>query len=182
MHKDTALLVIDVQVALFEVPGNPTYQEQALLTNIADLLTRARSTHTPIIYIQHQEKDGPLVSGSRGWQIHPVIAPREHEPIVHKRAPDAFLSTMLEDELRTRGISHLVITGCRTDFCVDTTSRSAISHGYDVTLVADGHSTINRVVLNADQIVAHHNATLNGFGSDEHVIIVKPTSEIVFSA
>jgi nicotinamidase-related amidase len=73
------------------------------------------------------------------------------------------------------------VTGCRSDYCVDTTCRSAISHGYDVTLVSDAHSTINRTVLTADLIVAHHNATLNGFGPEERQIAVKPTSEIVFA-
>jgi len=74
------------------------------------------------------------------------------------------------------------VCGSRSDFCVDTTCRSAISHGFDVTLVSDTHSTSNRKVLPAELIVAHHNATLNGFGPAWRHIAVKPTSEIVFAA
>lgn len=181
MSKLTALLVIDMQVALFEVPGNPTYREGALLENINALLARARAAGTPVIYIQHQDTSGPLVAGARGWQILPAVAPLPHELVVAKRAEDAFYTTTLDEELRARAITHLVVCGCRSDFCVDTTCRSAISHGYDVTLVADAHSTINRKVLNAELIVAHHNATLDGFGPEERHIAVKPTSEIVFA-
>jgi nicotinamidase-related amidase len=181
MNEQTALLIIDMQVVLFEVPGNPTYRESELLANINELLRKARSAGTPIIYIQHQNKSGQLVAGTRGWQILPAIAPLEHELVVPKYAEDSFLGTTLEDELRTRNITHLVICGCRSDFCVDTTCRSAISHGYDVTLVGDAHSTINRKVLSAELVVAHHNATLDGFGPENRLIAVKPTSEIVFA-
>jgi nicotinamidase-related amidase len=38
MSAHTALLVIDMQTALFEVPGNPTYRETALLANIIEHL------------------------------------------------------------------------------------------------------------------------------------------------
>jgi nicotinamidase-related amidase len=181
MSEQTALLVIDMQIDSFEVPGNPTYREAELLANIGELLSKAHAAGIPVIYIQHQEKSGPLVAGTRGWQILPTIAPLEHDLIVPKYAEDAFLATTLEDELRARHITHLVICGSRSDFCVDTTCRSAISHGYDVTLVSDAHSTINRKVLPADLIVAHHNATLDGFGPEWRHIVVKPTSEIVFA-
>ncbi|GHO67927.1 isochorismatase [Ktedonobacter sp. SOSP1-52] len=182
MSKQTALIIVDVQVALFKVPGRPTYHEEELLANIAHLLKQARASGTPVIYIQHQEEaPSSLVPGTRGWRIHPSITPLEGETIIPKRSPDAFLATTLDEELQARQITHLVITGCRTDFCIDTTCRAAISHGYDVTLVGDAHSTIDRVVLNAEQIVAHHNATLNGFGSPEHTITVKPTSEVALA-
>jgi nicotinamidase-related amidase len=181
MSEQTALLIIDMQIDSFEVPGNPTYREAELLANIGELLRKAHAAGSPVIYIQHQEKSGSLVTGTRGWQILPAIAPSEHDLIVPKCAEDAFLATTLEDELRARTITHLVICGSRSDFCVDTTCRSAISHGYDVTLVSDAHSTINRKVLSAELIVAHHNATLDGFGPAWRHIVVKPTSEIVFA-
>lgn len=64
--------------------------------------------------------------------------------------------------------------------CVDTTSRVAISRGYDVTLVRDAHTTSDSEVLTAAQIVAHHNYTLDDFGTDEHVIVTKATQDIIF--
>jgi hypothetical protein len=47
-----------------------------------------------------------------------------------------------------------------------------------VTLAADAHSTVGNGVLTAEQIIAHHNQTLRGFGSEEAHIRVVPAAEI----
>jgi len=47
-----------------------------------------------------------------------------------------------------------------------------------VTLAGDAHTTIDNEVVNAAQIIAHHNQALNGFSSGECVVTVKPASEI----
>ncbi|NMC12554.1 MAG: hypothetical protein GYA34_06690 [Chloroflexi bacterium] len=46
---------------------------------------------------------------------------------------------------------------------MDTTCRRAYSLGYDVTLIKDAHSTWNTDVLEAPQIIAHHNQVLEGW-------------------
>ena len=38
----------------------------------------------------------------------------------------------------------LLVTGCATDFCVDTTVRVAASRDYEIVVVADGHTTADR--------------------------------------
>jgi len=53
----------------------------------------------------------------------------------------------------------------QSEFCVDSTVRGALAHGYPVTLVSDGHSTLDNGALRAAQISAHHNATLVNLGS-----------------
>ena len=53
--------------------------------------------------------------------------------------------------------SELVIVGCATDFCVDTTVRSAAARGYQVIVPSDGHTTRDRPHLSAQQVIAHHN-------------------------
>jgi hypothetical protein len=52
--------------------------------------------------------------------------------------------------------------------------------GFDVTLVGDGHTTIDNDVLKAEQIIAHHNRALDGFSSGDNTVTVKPASEIDF--
>ncbi len=52
------------------------------------------------------------------------------------------------------------MSGLQSEFCVDTTTRRALALGYAVTLIADGHSTMDNGVLSAAQISAHHNVTL----------------------
>jgi nicotinamidase-related amidase len=46
--------------------------------------------------------------------------------------------------------------GYATDFCVDTTVRSAASRDYGVIVVSDCHTTKDRPVLDAERIKAHH--------------------------
>jgi len=64
---------------------------------------------------------------------------------------------------------------------IDTACRHATTLGFDVTLVSDGHTTIDNDSLKAEQIIAHHNRALNGFNSGNHMVNVKPASEIDFS-
>jgi nicotinamidase-related amidase len=180
MSNDTALLVIDVQVGLVE-GTDPAYQGAEMLANINSLLSRARMTGTPVIYIQHDGSEGGrLAVGSPGWQIHPAIAPIDGEAIVRKRASDSFHETTLQRKLESQSIKRLVITGMKTEYCVDTTSRRAISLGFDVTLVGDAHATTDSEALPAVQIIAHHNNTLDGFGTDDHEITVQNTDEVAF--
>ncbi len=177
MNTYTAFVIIDMQVDLLA----SAYRSKEVLTNIATLLEKARANQTPVIYVQH---DGPhgdgLEAGTPGWQIHPAIAPKPDEPIIHKRSSDSFHKTTLQQELAARGIQHLVIAGGQTDFCVDTTVRRATTCNYDVTLVSDAHTTSDNEHLLASQAIAYYNYLLDGFTSDNYSIQVKPTNTITF--
>ena len=176
---ETTLLVIDVQVGIIETLR--AYRGREVLEQINKLLSKARASNAPIIYIQHDGEQGhPLEVGSSGWQIHPDNKPREGDLIIHKRASDSFFETTLQHELEARSVKHLIVSGCMTEYCVDTTSRRAVSLGYDVTLVSDAHTTIDNKLLSAAQIIAHHNALLDGFDAGLHSITVKRADEIAF--
>jgi nicotinamidase-related amidase len=177
MPGDTALLIIDVQVGMFD-PANPVHAGDALLATINLLIARAHATGTLVIYVQHDgsEKD-VLHPGRPGWPIHPAIAPAAGEPVFRKRHPDAFQQTGLQRELESRGLKHLVVAGIQSDYCVDTTCRRAYSLGFGVTLVQDGHSTWGDGTLSAEQIIAHHNRVLGDWFAT-----LKPASEITFGA
>ena len=174
-----ALLVIDVQNGVVDWSA-PSTGGEAVLERIGELLSKARESGTPVIFVQHDgDEGGRLAVGSEGWRIHPRVAPAEGETVVRKRAADSFYETTLRDELERRGVRGLVVAGCRTQYCVDTTCRAAVSLGYDVTLAADAHTTADDV-LPASQIIAHHNSTLDDFGNDSHVVTVKKAGEISF--
>jgi hypothetical protein len=53
--------------------------------------------------------------------------------------------------------------------------------GYDVDLVADGHTTSENDVLGPVQIVAHHNTTLGNLAVDGVTIRVLPSTAIDFA-
>ena len=179
MNTAAGLLIIDAQVGIVE--GFRAYRGREVLEQINKLLANARASNTPIIYVQHDGEAGhPLEVGSEGWQIHPEIKPHPEDLIIPKRASDSFFETTLQRELEARGIKHLIVTGCMTEYCVDTTARRAVSMGYDVTLVSDAHTTIDNKRLTAAQIIARHNALLDGFDAGSHAITVKTADEVTF--
>ena len=181
MPRKTALVVIDVQVGIFD--GMRAYRFDEVVRRIAGLLKLARDAGTPVIYVQQSGAEGHRLHPSKpGWEIHPAIKPQAGEPIVHKRECDSFFETTLQEELQRRQINHLVVAGCMTEYCVDTTCRRAVSLGYDVTLAGDAHTTADTERLSAAQIVAHHNAVLDGLSAGAHAIEIKPAAEVALAA
>jgi nicotinamidase-related amidase len=184
MHSNagTALVVVDLQNAIVD-GEEQAYQPEKLLETVAGLLADARAAHVPVIFIQHcHARYEPLMEGNPGWQIHPAISPLPGERIIQKRAADSFAGTPLRSELDALGITDFVLVGMQTEVCVDTTARRAISLGYDVTLVADGHSTYDTDILTAEQIIAHTNAVLANLPHPQNEVVVKPASDIRFGA
>src|ERR1700690_2169832 len=179
-----ALLVIDVQRGIMDDPRLARKEEidrafGETVARIAALIDRARAASVPVIYIQHDGGRGHrLEPGTPGWLLRPEIAPQAGELVIHKRACDAFFETTLAAELAASGIKRLVICGCMTQYCIDTTVRRAVSLGYDVILAADGHMTEDTVALRFEQIVAHHNALLDEFDAGGHEVRVCPSAEI----
>lgn len=183
----TALLIIDVQNAIVANTGTPQRQPlidaalDAVVGRLAALQQQARRAGAPVIMVQHDGGKGdPLAAGTEGWKIRKELAPLSGEPVVEKTSCDSFFDTDLTQQLSERAVTHLVIGGCQTQFCIDTTVRRAVSLGYDVTLIGDGHTTADRGGLTYEQIIAHHNATLDGFDAGRHVVQVKPAAAIAF--
>jgi len=180
----TALVVIDVQRGILAIPNLARKKEidQALdqtVARIVGLIARARTASVPVIYIQHDGSPGHrLEPETSGWPLRAEITPRPSEPVIRKHACDAFFETTLDADLSAAGITRLVICGCMTQYCVDTTVRRAVSLGYDVVLAADGHTTADTGTLPFEQIIAHHNALLDGFDASEHEVRVCPSSEV----
>jgi len=178
---NTAVLIIDVQVGIID--GFKAYRGREVLDRINRLLDDARAKETPIIYVQHDgEKGHPLEAGTPAWEIHPAIKPEAGELVVRKRASDSFFETTLKQELEKLKIDELIVAGCMTEYCVDTTVRRAVSLGYDVLLAGDAHTTVDNQRLTAAQIIEHHNAVLDGFDAGLHTVAVKSTSELLNKA
>jgi nicotinamidase-related amidase len=179
-----AVVVIDVQNAILHIPGmkRPAETHAAfdeLVARIATLVERARNRGIPVLFVQHDGQPGHrLERGSSGWQIRPELAPIRAELVIHKTACDSFFKTPLESELASRRINRLIVGGCMTQYCVDTSVRRAVSLGYDVTLAEDGHLTADSGSLTFDQIIAHHNALLDGFDAGEHSVRIEPLERI----
>lgn len=148
--SSTCLLVVDVQQALFaEAPDDCV----RFLDALASLLGSARERRIPVAVVQHSGPPGDECEpGTPGWELHPLVRPRDGEPVFAKRFNSAFKETGLEDWLRERGITTLVIAGMQTEHCLDATIKSAFERGFRVIVPEGAHTTFDNGGLTADQI------------------------------
>lgn len=175
MSFKKCLLVVDVQNGMFKL-SKPLYRSANILIGIKKLVQRAKSDNVPIIFIQHCGKPKSIFEkGSTGWKIHPIIAPNESKIIIEKKFSDAFQETNLDNTLKELSVNTIVICGLVTEGCIDSTVRRAFSLGYKVEVASDCHSTTDNMVLNAKQIVDHHNEVFKIFAQ------VKKSDEIIFN-
>ncbi|MEU3299279.1 isochorismatase family protein [Streptomyces sp. NPDC006678] len=173
--SDTALLIIDMQSALLR----DAYDVEACLREVADLAGQARSAGVPVFYLRQRLHDVPADLAD----VHPAVAPRPGDVVLDKDSADSFLHTGLGDLLDERAVRRVVVTGFATEYCVDSTCRSALSRGYDLVLVSDGHTTPERppgTTPAAAQVIAHHNTTLSAIQYAGRSITVTPTAQIGF--
>jgi biuret amidohydrolase len=78
-----------------------------------------------------------LIDGEPGSDFVAALRPRPGEVIIAKPGKGSFYATRLQEELRSRGITHLLVTGVTTEVCVQTTMREANDRGYECLLVED---------------------------------------------
>lgn len=153
-RPNTALLIIDVQN---DVVGG-AHNRDHVVANVATLVQRARDEHVPVVWVQHSSDQMPR--DSEGWQYVPELSIDDSEPVVHKRYPDSFEETDLEQVLAQRQIGRLVVAGAQTDECIRSTLHGAIVRGYDATLVSDAHTTEDLSEWGAptpDKVIDHTN-------------------------
>lgn len=131
----SALLVIDVQNG---VVGN-AHDRDRVVANIKSLVDKARTEDVPVIWVQHSDEEMPR--GSAQWAYVPELDHQAGEPVIHKTYGDSFEETDLEERLAERSVGRVVVTGAQTEACIRSTLHGALVRGYDVTLVADAHTT-----------------------------------------
>jgi nicotinamidase-related amidase len=181
MPPTTALLVIDMQNATVAMAHRATETVAA----IAGLGERARAAGVPVVTVR--QRDAGMVPGTEGWRVVPELAPREGEPVVDKTTPDSFLDTGLDAILTALGVTEVIVTGFATEVCVDTTARQALSRGYDLVFVADGHTTSVRTeedtdLVPADRSIAQYNAIYRMIGWPGRRIRVRAAADVDFGA
>jgi nicotinamidase-related amidase len=71
-----------MQLGNFQEP-NPIHEGDRLLKKVKRLIAKARTTQTPIIYVQNNGGEGdPDERGTPGWEIHPSIEPEQGDIVV----------------------------------------------------------------------------------------------------
>lgn len=174
-----AILVIDVQNALCEGDG-ATSKAMDIIANINKVIRKARLAKAPVIFVQHETPSGLFTRGSYDWQLSNALDTLESDVYLRKATSDAFLDTELKERLDALKIKHLVICGMQSEFCVDSTIRRSLALGYTITVVADGHTTVDNKVLSAHAISEHHNDTWENITSYPGKAITTNAEQIEF--
>ena len=87
-----ALLVIDVQNEYFTGKLPITYPAGSL-DNVLSAMDAARAYGAPVVAIQHaaaQPDAAVFRKGSKEWELHPEVAARPHDVLIHKSLPGSF--------------------------------------------------------------------------------------------
>jgi len=129
------LLVVDVQVGVM----SEAWDAPRVIQNLARLVDRARAERVPVVWVQHADENLP--QGSPPWHWVPELVPAADEPLIHKAFNSAFEQTGLESTLTNLGVTHIVLAGASTNWCIRATAYAALERGYDLTLVSDAHTT-----------------------------------------
>lgn len=78
-----------------------------------------------------------LIRDTWNTDIIPELSPQPGDALVYKSRFSGFYRTELDDLLRQRGITTLIVTGCTTSVCVDSTVRDAMFRDYRCVVLED---------------------------------------------
>jgi nicotinamidase-related amidase len=148
--RRTALLVMDYQAGILSRLGDA----EALLSCAADAIAVVRGRGGQIGYVRVAFDDadyaaapphsrfasvGPeMHSDSPATAVHDAVAPEPGDIIVRKTRVGAFSTTDLDQQLRDRGVTTLILAGISTSGVVLSTVRDAADRDYQLLVLADG--------------------------------------------
>ena len=78
-----------------------------------------------------------FINDTWNTEILPQLQPQADDIIIHKNRFNGFYQTSLDSVLRSLGKKYLIITGCTTSVCVESTVRDASFRGFMPIVLAD---------------------------------------------
>ncbi|MFT4563747.1 MAG: nicotinamidase-related amidase [Gammaproteobacteria bacterium] len=168
MAMSDALILVDIQNDYF-AGGTMELTGMAMACDLARMVLGSFRKHrAPLFHIQHLAvKPDALffVPNTHGVEHHEATKPNASEVVIQKNFPNAFRGTDLEEQLRAKGIEHLVIVGAMSHMCIDATTRAAFDLGFRCTVVHDACATrdlvFNKQTIPAQQVHASFMAALS---------------------
>jgi ureidoacrylate peracid hydrolase len=78
-----------------------------------------------------------LIRDTWNTDIIDELTPQPNDVVVYKNRFSGFFQTDLDATLKKRGVKHLIVTGCTTSVCVESTVRDAMFRDYTPVILAD---------------------------------------------
>lgn len=149
LDANTALIVIDLQKGI--VKGEFLHPIGEIVDRTRALLDVFRAKGLPVVLVNvtgrapGRTEQGPRsnLSLSEGWaDLLPELDQQASDIFVTKRSWGAFATTDLEQQLKERGVTQVVVTGVVTSGGVEATARQAYEQGFNVTLAIDAMTDV----------------------------------------
>jgi nicotinamidase-related amidase len=143
LDEKTALVVIDLQKGVVTMPtAHPAAQ---IVSNAALLADAFRSRGLPVVLVNvtgmapgRAEQARSLAGRPADWtELVPELNRQPGDLLVTKQRWGAFTGTDLDEQLKKRGVTQIVLAGIATSSGVESTARHAHELGYNVTLATD---------------------------------------------
>jgi nicotinamidase-related amidase len=147
--RRTALVIIDLQQGLMTMSLAPRAATEVVQTATA-LAGRFRAVRAPVVLVtvsyaadfgdalrQPVDQPRPLNTLPAGWTelVDGLAHPSDIRITKHQWG--AFHGTDLDDQLRRRGITTIVLGGISTNFGVESTARQGWERGYAIVIAED---------------------------------------------
>lgn len=142
----TALVVIDLQAGIVAMEGLAPNTADDVIARSVELIDAFRARDLPVVLVNvNAQPPGrteipPRFTGEipEEWaRLIPELNAQPGDILVTKRSRGALATTDLEQQLRDRGVTQIVLTGISTSAGVESTAREAHERGFNVTLAAD---------------------------------------------
>ena len=78
-----------------------------------------------------------LIRDTWNTEILPELAPQANDVVIYKHRFSGFYQTDLDAILKQLGVKYLIVTGCTTSVCVESTVREAMFRDYACVLLED---------------------------------------------
>jgi len=143
LDENTALIVIDLQKGIVNMPT--IHPIAGVIANSRALLDAFRQHYLPVVLVnvaggapgrtEQPRRHATLPEGFA--DLIPELNQQPGDILITKHTWGAFPSTDLEHQLRSRGITQVVLAGVATGTGVESTARQAYEFGFHVTLALD---------------------------------------------
>ena len=145
MHLDqnAALVVIDLQKGIVSV--SLAHPASDIVAQASRLAHAFREQHQPVVLVNVSGRaPGRSYHFQRiGASLFPELHRQPSDYLVTKQRVGAFIGTSLDQYLRQRGVTQVVLAGVATSVGVESTGRSAYDLGYNVAFVVDAMTDLN---------------------------------------
>ena len=94
--------------------------------------------------------------GSEGQKLIPELVAEDGDLVVKKYRSSGFWGTNLDMLLRSNGIQTVLISGCTTEGCVESTARDAMFNDYYVVIAEDCVASDDRDLHDASLLLMRH--------------------------